>query len=86
MADILHNSFEQAFQKKGKWKRSIFLMDRSLPQNSKTAHFPDLNPIENVFHLDSKSPARQAIQKKTLHVKHLHNFLQEPQKPWKNSV
>ena len=41
-------------------------MDRSLPQNSKTAHFPDLNPIENVFHLNSKSPARQAIQKKNI--------------------
>ena len=79
MADIVDNSFEQAFQKSGDSKRRLFLMDGCLCQNSKTAlkaikkHkaqifkipacSPDLNPTENVFQLVSKSLARQAIQK-----------------------
>ena len=79
MADIADDSFEQAFQKSGNSKRRLFLMDGCPHQNSKTAlkgikkhkaqifkiHAcsSDLNPIENVFHLVSKSLARQAILK-----------------------
>ena len=79
MADIADNSFEQAFQKSGDSKRRLFLIDGYPCQNSKTAlkaikkheaqiftiptRSPDLNPIKNVFHLVSKSLARQALRK-----------------------
>ena len=82
-ADFIMENFPQMFEHIANPKGKLFLQDGDLSQNSKTAHSainqvgcklfsippqsPDINPIENVFHLVRKKLGEDAKAKEITH-------------------
>ena len=78
-ADLIHEHFEEAFEKRNNSKNKLFLQDGDPSQNSRKgnnvmykvrdknfsvpARSPDMNPIENVFNYERTNLHEESLNR-----------------------